>query len=138
MSLIPMKDLIYSETASCPVIQTEEIIKMNPDFIVISSVATLSALDDPASVQSMFNERYNYFKETNAFKNGKMFGISYDSIGATFGVGVVPLLCSKLWPEIFSEAEAWDIFKETVDKFTELKYTDIKKCGGIIVYGMGP
>ncbi|KUE73059.1 hypothetical protein AUQ37_04155 [Candidatus Methanomethylophilus sp. 1R26] len=136
MSLLPMNDLIVSDNGSCPVIQTEDIMKKNPDFIVVSLVASLSALDDPDEVQKIFDEKFALYEKTDAYANGKMFGISYDSMGTTLGIGTLPLLCSMMWPDIFDEATAWNYFKESIDNFTELKYTDITKCGGLIVYGM--
>lgn len=137
MSLVPTKDLIVSDAGSTPTIQTEDIIKMNPDFIVVSRVAAFDAMDDPAEVQADFERCFEYYKDTEAYKNGNMVGIIYDSIGTTFGISTLPLVCSYMWPEIFDQDEAWKIFEEGIKKFTMIgDDVDIRECGGLLVYTM--
>ncbi len=138
MSLLPMTDLVYSADDCCPTIATEDIMKWDPDFIVITYVANLAATDDPKEVQENFEKSWSLFSQTNAYKEGNMVGISYTSIGTTIGISVIPLLCSYLWPDVFDEAEGWAYLEDAVSKFTVLdldKY-DIKECGGLIVYKM--
>ncbi len=138
LSLVPLTDVVYSADQTCPTIATEDILKWDPDFIVVDIVASLNACDDPNEVQKKFEDAWDLFSATNAYKKGNMLGVSYDSIGTTMGIAVIPLLCSYLWPDIFDEDEGWALMKEAVGKFTNLDTDkiDIKSCGGIIVYKM--
>ncbi len=139
LSLVPLRDVVYSADATCPTIATEDILKWDPDFIVVDIVASLNACDDPTEVKQKFQNAWDLFSSTNAYKKGNMLGVSYDSIGTTMGIAVIPLLCSYLWPDIFSEEEGWKLMEEAVGKFTNLDTSkiDIKSCGGIIVYKRG-
>ncbi len=138
MSLLPMRDLVYSANSCCPTIATEDIMKWDPDFLVITYVGHLAATDDPKGVQNKFEKSWSLFSQTNAYRNGNMVGISYTSIGTTIGISVIPLLCSYLWPDVFDEAEGWAYLEDAVSKFTvlDLNKYKIEECGGLIVYKM--
>ena len=114
-------------------IEMEYIIKDNPDVIVLAVWGKATAESDPAEVQAMLDEKAKFFKETDAYKNGRIYGINYEAYGTYLGVGGLALLCSYIWPDSFSTEEGWSLLQEAIDNFTMIK-KDVHELGGLIPY----
>ncbi len=114
-------------------VEMEYIIKDNPDVIVLAVWGKATAESDPKDVQAMFDETAKYFKETNAYKNGKIYGINYEAYGTYLGVGGLALLCSYIWPDSFTTEEGWKLMQEAIDEFTMID-ADVHNLGGLIPY----
>lgn len=111
-------------------VQMEEIIKINPDVMIIDTTGYAhSTKYNMAQYQAEFERMAGYFSKTGAYKNGMVFGLSYENYGTVPGVAGILLLASKIWPEQFNEKDGWDSLQEFYTKFT--KYTgDVKDLPG--------
>jgi len=135
ISHLPMTDLSKPLGSGCYTVSMEDIILADPDYIIISMWATITDVTPAAEGQKLFQDKCKYFRDTNAYKNGKIFGICYESYGTYLGLSGLTLLGSYIWPEIFDEEYGWEQLQYCFDNFTLLN-EDVRDCGGIISYKM--
>lgn len=84
---------------------------------------------------AVFKEKADYFKNFDAYKKGDVYGVCYETFGTYAGVAVLYLLCSYVYPDLFSEEDGWNYVDYYFDNFTLLdKKTDLKNAGGLIVF----
>ena len=87
---------------------------------------------------NVFSEKAEYFKNFKAYTDKQLYGVCYETFGTFAGVAALYLLCSYIYPNLFSEDDGWKYLEEYFDKFTLLKDgTDLKNCGGLIVFKLG-
>lgn len=108
----------------------ESIITADPDYIIISLWGTIDDQTTPEDAQKEFMSKAYHFRETNAYKNGHVFGICFETYGTYLGIGGLGLLASYIWPDIFDEEEGWELLQECYDNYTLLD-ADVKQCGGL-------
>ncbi len=114
-------------------VEIETIMELDPDIIIVSGWGKV-ATDDPVSKgQEAFDTMAKYFEKTRAYKNGKIYGISYEMYGTYLGVGGLALLASYIWPGSFEESEGWQMLQDAIDNFTMMD-VNVKTMGGIIPY----
>lgn len=109
----------------------EDIITLNPDIIIVSGWGKVATNATVEEAQKAYDTMADYFKGTDAYKNHRIYGFSYEMYGTYLGVGGLALLASYIWPGSFDTQEGWDMLQDAVDRFT-LMDCDVKTMGGLI------
>ncbi len=129
--------LTPSSEATSPCYNTtiEYLLTVNPDVLIISMWGSLTDATSYDDAYAVFKEKADYFKNFKAYKNGDVYGVCYETFGTYAGVAVLYLLCSYVYPDLFSEEDGWNYVDYYFDNFTLLdKKTDLKNAGGLIVF----
>lgn len=115
-------------------VEIETVMEMDPEVIIFSIWNKAKDDTDPAEVQKIVDDMAkNYFSQTSAYKNGKIYAVNYESYGTYLGVGGDYLLASYIWPDLFDEEKGWELLQYAVDNFTYIE-ADVHTLGGIIPY----
>ena len=129
LSLLPLKDLFAGKQAGASTTANiENIMVMDPDILIISTWATISDSMTYIEAQRAFENMAGYFSMCNAYKNGKVFCATFESMGTYSGIADLILLASFIWPDLVDEGYGWKVLQEYYDTFTMLK-VDVKKVG---------
>lgn len=129
-----MKSVNTVVESGCPSINLETIYKLNPDVIVI--IMFQNSDKTVEEVQDQFNQYAEIYKETEAYKNGNVYGVNYYNIASCAGASELVLLSSYIWPDLFSEEKGWEYLQYYYDNFTMYKDVDISKMGNAIPFKM--
>ncbi len=135
VSHLPMTDISEPIGNGFYTVTMEKIISQNPEYIIISMWGIIDDQTTPEEAQAHFQDRCKYFEQTEAYKNGKIFGVCYETVGTFLGISAMPLLGSYIWPDVFDEDEGWKFLQEGYDNFTLLD-KDVKQAGGLQVFKM--
>ena len=135
VSHLPMQDLSKPMGTGVYKVQMEDIITADPEYIIISMWGKINDASSAADGQREFDQKCEYFRDTNAYKNGKIFGICYETYGTFLGLSGLTLLGSYIWPDIFDEEYGWEQLQYCFDNFTLLR-KDVRDCGGLLAYRM--
>ena len=123
---LPLKDLYSKEFSGGFVeVEIEDIIMKNPDIIILSSWGVVNENMTEQQVLDRLKPFFDVFKNTEAYKNGQVYCIAYESYGPVPGIAGDVLLASYIWPEIYDEEYGWELLQEYYDKFT-LMDVDVK------------
>ena len=140
MQYLPLKtDFKWNGTAAngkSNGVEVETVLEKDPEVIVFSIWNKAKDGTDPAEVQNIVDDMAEYFKETSAYKNGKIYAVAYETYGTYLGVAGLYLLASMIWPDEFDTDKGWELFEEGIDKYTmiDTEKVDVKKLGGMIPY----
>lgn len=129
-----MKSVNTVVDSGCPAINLETIYKLNPDVIVIIMFQTSDASVE--DVQKQFNQYAEIYKETDAYKNGNVYGVNYYNIASCAGASELVLLASYIWPDLFDNAQGWEYLQYYYDNFTMYENVDVSKMGNAIPFRM--
>ena len=133
-SLLPMKNAAKPAANGEYKMLLEDLITANPDYIIVT-LWGINDDDTPESAQAQFNEYAKILKNTRAYKEGHIFGVSYESIGTQLGIASSYLMASFLWPDMFDKETGYKQMQETYDKYSDLKSgTDVRNLGGLLIY----
>ena len=125
-------------TSPCYTTTIEYLFTQNPDVLIISLWGKLTNETSYSDAYAAFKEKADYYSKFDAYKNGDVYGVCYETFGTFAGVAVLYLLCSYIYPEYFSEADGWNYVNEYFHNYTLIdKNKDIKECGGLIVFKLG-
>lgn len=136
ISHLPLKDLSEPRGNGFYTVTMESIIAADPEYIIITMWGKIDDKTSPADAQAHFDKKCDYFKETDAYREGKIFGVCYETYGTYLGIGGLGLLASYIWPDSFDEQEGWRLLQECYDDFTLLD-ADVRECGGLQAFRMG-
>jgi len=114
-------------------VEIETVMNIDPEIIIFSIWNKAKDDTPPSEVQAIVDEMAQYFSQTSAYKNGKIYAVNYESYGTYLGVGGAYLLASYIWPESFDEQIGWERLQYAVDTFTLID-DDVHNLGGIIPY----
>ncbi len=140
MQYLPVKtDFKWNGTAAngkSNGVEIETVMTMDPEIIIFSIWNKAKDGSDPKDVQAIVDEMAGYFKETSAYKNGKIYAVSYETYGTYLGVSGLYLLASLIWPDNFDSAKGWELFEYGIKNFTliDTSKIDVKTLGGMIPY----
>ncbi len=129
-----MKSVNTVVDSGCPAISLEEIYRLNPDVIVIIMFQTSEKSVE--QIQSEFDAYAEIYKNTDAYKNGNIYGVNYYNIACYAGSSELILLSSYIWPEIFDEATGWEYLQYYYDNFTMYENVDVSKMGNALPFRM--
>ncbi len=117
-------------------VEVETVLEMDPEIIIFSIWNKAKDGSDPAEVQAIVDDMAQYFKETSAYKNGKIYAVAYETYGTYLGVAGLYLLASMIWPDEFDTDKGWELFEEGISTYTliDTDKVDVKKLGGMIPY----
>lgn len=132
ISLTGMKSVNTVVDSGCPAISLEEIYRLDPDVIVIIMFQTSDV--SVADIQKQFDAYASVYKETNAYKNGNVYGVNYYNIASCAGASELVLLSSYIWPSLFDEKVGWDYLQYYYDHFTMYDNADVKNMGNAIPF----
>lgn len=135
VNTLPLVDALPAQQSSFSTVEIEYIMQNDPDIIVISMWGKMTDKTPVSEAQATFDSMTEYFKETNAYKNGKIYGVCYETCGPFFGVSGMKLLASYIWPTVFTEEEGWESLQYFYDTYT-LFSGDLHSAGGLLVYKM--
>ena len=117
--------------------EIEKVIKLNPDVIIVETWNMLGMTGE--DYQKQLDTMVGYFKETGAYKNGKVISAAYEVYGTAPGLSGMPLMGSKIWGNsVFNESQGWDYLNTYYQKFTNLgKNVDLRNMVGYgpVAYG---
>ena len=110
--------------------EIEKVMKLNPDVIIVETWNMLSM--DGDTYKNDIQTMVDYFKETNAYKNGQIVSAAYEVYGTIPGLSGMPLMGSKIWGNnVFNESKGWDYLNTYYQKFTNLgKNVDLRNMVG--------
>ncbi len=134
ISLTGMQSVNTVVESGCPSISLEEIYRLDPDVIVIIMFQTSDV--SVADIQKQFDAYASIYKETNAYKNGNIYGVNYYNIASCAGASELVLLSSYIWPSLFDEEVGWDYLQYYYDHFTMYNNADVKNMGNAIPFMM--
>lgn len=134
ISLTGMKSVNTVVDSGCPDISLEEIYRLNPDVIVIIMFQTSDKSVE--YIQNQFNEYAEIYKETDAYKNGHIYGVNYYNIASCAGASELVLLSSYIWPDLFDDETGWNYLQYYYDNFTMYENADVKNMGNAIPFRM--
>ena len=112
----------------------EKIIDTDPDTIFVIGFNTSKAT--PQQVQKNLDSAAKVLKDTDAYKNGRIYGVNYYNIANYAGVPTLPLLASFIWPDVFDRDDALDTLKEYYKEFTLYGDKDITTMGYCLAFQM--
>ena len=125
-------------TSPCYTTSIEYLLTVNPDVLIISMWGKMTDKTPYSEAYAAFAEKAEYYKNFTAYANGDVYGVCYETFGTYAGVAVLYLLCSYIYPTLFSEEDGWKYVDEYFDKFTLMDDSvDLKNAGGLIVYKLG-
>ncbi len=133
LSHLSLKDMMTPHPNAMYDVEIEKIIELDPDVIILCLWNVAGISTPPSEVEATLEERAEYFKETTAYKEGRIYGINYEAYGSYIGIGGLGVLASYIWPDVYDEAKGWELMEECIDKFTDIKM-NVKDCGGLIPY----
>ena len=132
---LPVEDIAEHTGNGYYEVEIEQILAWDPDILIISTWGEMDIDTSAEEAQEFFDTAASYFSETTAYKNGMVFGICFETVGTYLGMGILPLLCSYIWPDLFDEDEGWEILQEWYATFTCLdESVDLTDAGGLLVY----
>lgn len=134
ISLTGLKSVNTVVDSGCPDISMEEIYRLNPDVIVIIMFQTSDKSVE--QIQNDFNAYASIYKETDAYKNGNIYGVNYYNIASCAGASELVLLSSYIWPDLFSSELGWEYIQYYYDHFTMYDHADVKNMGNAIPFKM--
>ncbi|MCQ2078637.1 MAG: hypothetical protein MJZ38_01055 [archaeon] len=133
-SLLPLENKAEKAVDGEYSMLLENIITADPDYIFV----TLWGINDddaPETAQAYFDDFAKIFEKTRAYREGHIYGMSYEAVGTQLAVGSLPLLASYIWPDTFSHEDGYKVLQETYDNYSDLKDgVDVKTLGGLLVY----
>ncbi len=128
-AMLPLVDMFAGQYgAASSTVNIEDIAKMNPDVILISSWALISDAMTYDEGQKAFENMAQYLRICPAYDKGMVFGATFESYGTFSGPPALPLLAAFIWPDLVDEDWAWDVLQEYYDKYTMLD-VDVSKVG---------
>lgn len=140
LSHLPMRDIVTPTANGMTEMSIESICSdIDPDIIIISLWGAAADKDDPKTVQALVDQKAAYFRTSNAYKNGDVYAVNYESIGTYMGLGALGVMGAYIWPEEYDLNDGWDTFYRFIKEFTYLNVNsvdELKECGGMIVYKM--
>ncbi|MCQ2070088.1 MAG: hypothetical protein MJZ68_03045 [archaeon] len=119
-SLLPLKTVAKPAANGEYKMLIEDLITADPDYIIL----TLWGITDnqpAAEAQKLYDDYAQALKMTRAYKEGHIYGVTYESIGTQLGIASLPVLASAIWPDKFNEDEAYAIMQETYDTYSDLQ-----------------
>ncbi len=126
VEILPLKDVYYKDFSSGFIeVTIESIIAKDPDNIIISSWGMVNENMTKDEIMDVLKPFFEVYKDTQAFKNNKVFCIAYESYGPVPGIAGVVLLGSMIWPDVYDEDYGWELLQEYYDKYT-LMDVDVK------------
>lgn len=140
MQYLPLKtDFKWNGTAAngkSNGVEIETVLDMNPEVLIFSIWNKTKDASDPNDVQKIVDDMADYFKESSAYKNGKIYAVEYETYGTYIGVAGLYLLASYIWPDYFDTDQGWNLFEYGIKNFTliDTDKVDIKTLGGMIPY----
>ncbi len=117
-------------------VEIETVLGMDPEVLVFSIWNKTKDASNPADVQKIVDDMAEYFKESSAYKNGKIYAVEYETYGTYVGVAGLYLLASYIWPDHFDTDKGWELFEYGIKNFTliDTEKVDITTLGGMIPY----
>lgn len=140
MQYLPLKtEFKWNGTASngkSNNVEVETVLDMDPEVLIISFWNKAKDGSSPSDVQSIVDDMAKYFSKTSAYKNGKVYAVSYETYGTYLGVAGLYLLASMIWPDQFDTDKGWELFEYGIKNFTliDTEKIDVKTLGGMIPY----
>lgn len=123
---LPLKDLYYKQFSGGFVeVEIEDIIEKNPDVIILSSWGVVNENMTEQQVLDRLKPFFQVFENTQAYKNGQVYCIAYESYGPVPGIAGDVLLASYIWPDVYDQSYGWELLQEYYDKYT-LMDVDVK------------
>lgn len=129
-----MKSVNTVVDSGCPAISMEEIYRLNPDVIVIIMFQTSDKSVE--QIQGEFDAYASIYKNTDAYKNGNIYGVNYYNIASYAGSSELILLSSYIWPDVFDEATGWEYLQYYYENFTMYGNVDVSKMGNALPFRM--
>ena len=115
----------------------EDVMTLNPDVIIVETWNMISL--DGADYDSKIKTMVDYFKNTNAYKNGQVVSAAYEVYGTVPGLSGMPLMGSMIWGDsVFNEDQGWEYLNTYFQKFTNLgEDVDLRTMSGYgpVAYG---
>jgi len=110
------------------------------EFIIIQQEGTdVKKVDNTYFTPKMYNDRFEdaveFYKDTTAYDEGKILGTTF-SYSTYTGYAHLMYVAWMLYPDLFSEDEAWDALQEFYDEFTTADI-DVRTQGGWCYTGTG-
>ena len=134
ISLTGMKSVNTVVESGCPAISLEQIYNLKPDVIVIIMFQTSDKSVE--TIQSEFDVYADIYKQTDAYKNGNVYGINFYNIASCAGASELVLLSSYIWPSVISEEKGWEYLQYYYDNFTMYDHVDVSKMGNALPFKM--
>ena len=132
---------IFGDLSGYPKVDAEEVIERNPEFIVkqpqsgpVSSSSYYSGADEAELVVAR-DEIMNRpeLAEVTAVKNGKVYILHGDVIGATRHFVGIAYMAKWFYPDLFEELDPRAIHQEYITRFQELP-DDFLDTHGVFMY----
>lgn len=83
--------------------------------------------------QEAYNQRFEknltYFEDTDAYKNGKIIGSTFDFLSGFSGYAMLPVICAQMYSDQFSMEDALDNLQYWFDNFT-VAHVNVTEDGG--------
>ncbi|MBR4203495.1 MAG: ABC transporter substrate-binding protein [Candidatus Methanomethylophilaceae archaeon] len=95
----------------------EDLIVLDPDYIFISMNPRDTEDKTVEQIQKVFDEKVELFKGTRAYNEKNIYGICYSVMTTPLSFASAPLIASQLYPDLFSEEDAWKTIKEVYKDF---------------------
>ncbi len=132
ISKLPMESANLVVDSGCPEVSLEWVYAQNPDAIFIIMFHDSSyTIDD---IQKNFEQSAKVFEQTEAYKNGKVYGVNYYNIANYCGIPQLAVLAEYIWPELFDEEKCWNYLTQYFEEFTAYTDTSLEKLGSSIPY----
>ncbi len=123
---LPLTCAIKGSSSNWVDSSVENVIAINPDVIIFTAWGPFQKGYTQQQYVDFINEKLQDYKTTDAYKNGRIFSISFEVYGTLPGIAGLPYLGSQIWPELFDEEEGIELLQEYFDKFTAIKGTDVR------------
>ena len=131
---LPMDSVNLVVDSGCPAVSIEWVIDTNPNVIVVIMFDDYkSSVDD---IKKKFNDSLDAYKNTEAYKNGMIFGVNYYNIANYAGIPTLPLLASYIWPDLFDEESSMQVLQQYYEKYTAYENPVVSQMGNAIAYKM--
>ena len=123
---LPLTCAIKGSSSNWVDSSVEGVLAANPDVIIFTAWGPFQKGYTEQQYKDFIKEKMQDYKNSNAYKNGRVYSISFEVYGTLPGIAGIPYLGSQIWPELFDEQEGIDLLQEYFDKFTAIKGTDVK------------
>ncbi|MBO4568380.1 MAG: ABC transporter substrate-binding protein [Candidatus Methanomethylophilaceae archaeon] len=122
---LPLTCAIQNSSSNWVDSSVEDVLAIDPDVIIFTAWGPFQNNYTQQQYIDFINEMLQDYKTSSAYKNGRVYSISYEVYGTLPGISGIPYLGSQIWPSLFDEDEGVALLQEYFDKFTYISGTDV-------------
>ena len=123
---LPLTCVVKNPSSNWLDSSVEDVLAMDPDVIIFTAWGPFQNNYTQQQYAEFINGMLQDYKTSSAYKNGRVYSISYEVYGTLPGISGIPYLGSQIWPNLFDEEEGVALLQEYFDKFTYISGRDVR------------